>query len=77
MGQSAARLGVDLLITVGPLSAHTAAAARDAGMASDRVAEAGSTAEAAELLRSRSRDGDAVLVKGSRGMKMETVLEGL
>lgn len=76
VGGAAARLGIDLLITVGPLSTHIAAGAREKGMAADRVIEAGSTAAAAGLLRSLSRSGDVVLVKGSRGMKMESVLEG-
>jgi UDP-N-acetylmuramyl pentapeptide synthase len=32
-------------------------------------------AEAAALLREHSGPGDAVLIKGSRGMKMEKILE--
>jgi len=75
LGAAAARLGVDLLITVGPLAKHTSEGAIDAGMAGDRVLEAGSQAEAAALLKKHSRPGDAVLIKGSRGMKMEKVLE--
>ena len=76
IGATAARLGVDLVITVGPLAKHIGEGAVDAGMPKDRVFEAGSHAEAAALLKQRSRPGDAVLIKGSRGMKMEKVLEG-
>ncbi len=66
---------MDLLITMGPLAKHTAEGAIDAGMPKDRVLEAGSQAEAAALLKKLSRPGDAVLIKGSRGMKMEKILE--
>jgi UDP-N-acetylmuramoyl-tripeptide--D-alanyl-D-alanine ligase len=44
-------------------------------MPSDRVFEANTLSDAARLLREHSRPGDAVLIKGSRGMKMEKILE--
>ena len=75
IGRMAARLGVDTLITLGPLSQHIIEGAREAGMARERLFAAGSHSEAAELLRKHSANGDAVLVKGSRGMKMEKILE--
>jgi UDP-N-acetylmuramoyl-tripeptide--D-alanyl-D-alanine ligase len=75
IGRAAARLGVDILITVGPLSKHTLEGAHDAGMPKGRLFAAGSHAEAADLLRKHSKNGDAVLIKGSRGMKMEKILE--
>lgn len=76
IGQTAARLGIDLLICVGPLGRHIAEGALAGGMARGRIFEAGTTAQAAVLLWEQSRKGDTVLVKGSRGMKMEKVLEG-
>jgi UDP-N-acetylmuramoyl-tripeptide--D-alanyl-D-alanine ligase len=75
IGATAARLRTGLLITVGPLGHHIADGARQAGMDAERVFEAENTARAAALLRERSREGDVVLIKGSRGMKMETILE--
>ena len=77
IGATAARLGVDVLITLGPLAKHAADGAIDAGMPKDRVQGVGSWAEAAELLKKLSRPGDVVLIKGSRGMKMEKILEAL
>jgi UDP-N-acetylmuramoyl-tripeptide--D-alanyl-D-alanine ligase len=77
VGAAAARLGIGLLIAVGPLAKHIAEGARGAGMAQDRVFEAEDTLRGSALLKERSRAGDTVLVKGSRGMKMERVLEGL
>jgi len=75
IGRTAARLGIGILICVGPLARHIAEGARAAGMERGRVFEAGTTAEGAALLREHSRPGDTILVKGSRGMKMEKVLE--
>jgi UDP-N-acetylmuramoyl-tripeptide--D-alanyl-D-alanine ligase len=75
IGATVARLGVDLVITLGPLAKHVGEGAIDAGMPKDRVLEAGSQIEAAVLLKKLSRPGDAVLIKGSRGMKMEKILE--
>jgi UDP-N-acetylmuramoyl-tripeptide--D-alanyl-D-alanine ligase len=75
IGATVARLGVDLVITLGPLAKHVGEGAIDAGMPKDRVLEAGSQAEAAALLKKLSRPGDTVLIKGSRGMKMEKILE--
>jgi UDP-N-acetylmuramoyl-tripeptide--D-alanyl-D-alanine ligase len=76
VGTAVARSGAVLLIAVGELGRLIAEGARQAGMDPDRVLTAGTTGRAAELLRDRSRVGDVVLVKGSRGMRMETILEG-
>lgn len=75
IGATAAKLGIDLMITVGPLAKHIAEGAVAAGMARDRVLDAGTTSRAAALLTVHSRPGDTVLIKGSRGMKMEKILE--
>ncbi len=75
IGATAARIGVDLVITLGPLAKQVGEGAIDAGMPRDRVLEAGSQAEAAALLKKLTRPGDIVLIKGSRGMKMEKILE--
>jgi UDP-N-acetylmuramoyl-tripeptide--D-alanyl-D-alanine ligase len=77
VGRAAAGLRIDLLVTVGPLAVHSAEGALGAGMTKERVVEAGTTSRAAEVLRERARPGDTVLVKGSRGMKMEKILEEL
>jgi len=75
VGRLAAHLGVDVLITMGPLAVYINEGAVEAGMPENRVIEAGSHAEAAARLREQSKNGDAVLIKGSRGIKMEKILE--
>ncbi len=73
VGEQLADTGVQVVVTVGEAAAHIAAAALDGGV---KVAVACSGhADAAEALRKLLRPGDTVLVKGSRGMKMEKMLD--
>jgi UDP-N-acetylmuramoyl-tripeptide--D-alanyl-D-alanine ligase len=67
IGETATRAGVELLVTVGPLSA--AMAERFDG----EVHSAADAAEAAELVPDLLRGGDVVLVKGSRAVGLELV----
>jgi UDP-N-acetylmuramoyl-tripeptide--D-alanyl-D-alanine ligase len=77
-GRAAAASGLDLLIAVGGVPARRlAAAAIDAGMSADRVSQVGTKEEAETLLMQRVRPGDLVLVKGSRGIGLDRVVERL
>jgi UDP-N-acetylmuramoyl-tripeptide--D-alanyl-D-alanine ligase len=73
VGKRAAAAGVDVLVAVGELSTHTAAGARAAGLT--RVFETRSAEDAAARVRAEARSGDTVLVKASRGMKLERVVK--
>jgi UDP-N-acetylmuramoyl-tripeptide--D-alanyl-D-alanine ligase len=68
---------VDLLIAYGPLSKITAEEARRAGLNSHQVLEPANIEEIVELLRSRLRPGDDVLVKGSLAMDMSSVVRAI
>ncbi len=73
VGRQAAEQGVDSIITVGELAKHIAAAASEQGV---KTTQSFSDHKAAiEALRSLIKPGDYILLKGSRGMKMETMLE--
>ena len=71
-GQHAARKKIDFVIGVRGLAQHTAEAAREAGSAAEFVA---TPEEAGEWLARETRDGDVVLLKASRGVKLERALE--
>jgi UDP-N-acetylmuramoyl-tripeptide--D-alanyl-D-alanine ligase len=71
IGAYARERGVDLLLTVGPLAAAMLDGYDGEGQA---VADAG---EAASIVPELLEPGDTVLVKGSRGVGLEAVAEGL
>ena len=72
IGRRMAELGFAALVTYGPQSRWMNAAAEAAGCPICRHTETHEAA--AEHLRSLLREGDTVLFKGSRGMKMEAVI---
>jgi UDP-N-acetylmuramoyl-tripeptide--D-alanyl-D-alanine ligase len=73
-GERVARSGIDGLIFLGPLSRSAAAAAR-AASARPGVETVDNCREAAAILREVVRPGDSVLLKGSRKMGMEEIVE--
>ncbi|MGA3169924.1 MAG: UDP-N-acetylmuramoyl-tripeptide--D-alanyl-D-alanine ligase [Chthoniobacteraceae bacterium] len=75
VGEAAARENIDCVISVGNIAAGIADAARAHGV--KHVLTSQNTSEAAAILRSLARNGDTVLIKGSRSVKMETIVEEL
>jgi len=73
VGEALADAGVRVVVTVGETARNIAAAALAGGV--DVAVACAGHAEAEEALRKLLRPGDTVLVKGSRGMKMEKILE--
>src|SRR6266550_3676736 len=73
IGEAAAVLGVNQLITIGDAAELIAEGARTAGL--DKVSSARSTSEAAKLLSEMAEPGDLVLIKGSRAARTEEVIE--
>ena len=76
IGAMAANCGLALLITVGQSARLIAQAAIEAGMETHRVLPLATTAEAGETIRALAQDGDFVLVKGSRRLQLERIVEG-
>ena len=67
----------DLLVTVGPRAHLIADAARSAGMPPDRIIEVEDRQEAIARLREVLQPGDMVLVKASRGIRLDEVVNAL
>ncbi|MFA6142585.1 MAG: UDP-N-acetylmuramoyl-tripeptide--D-alanyl-D-alanine ligase [Candidatus Omnitrophota bacterium] len=76
-GRDIARAGIDGLVTFGKFSRHILSQAKRSGMKSSRLWHCSDHKKAAKVLKSVIKSGDVVLLKGSRGMKMESVLEEL
>jgi UDP-N-acetylmuramoyl-tripeptide--D-alanyl-D-alanine ligase len=77
-GRAAAAAGLDLLIAVGGAPARALAAeAVAAGMPERAVTSVETKEEAADVALRRVRPGDLVLVKGSRGIGTDLVVERL
>ena len=78
VGRAAAETGVHKLIAVGgSAAAAMASAAVAAGMAAANVQYFATSDEAADLMLTLVQPGDVVLVKGSRGIKTDRVVERL
>jgi UDP-N-acetylmuramoyl-tripeptide--D-alanyl-D-alanine ligase len=77
VGRLAARLGIDHLLAIGERAALVIEGAREGGMGPSRAQVSASHEEAGAALRTALGPRDWVLVKGSRAMRMERVVETL
>jgi len=77
VGVHLASQGITQLIACGPLARNLAEGARSAGMEAERIHTVQDSVAAAALCKKLAHAGDVVLVKGSRGMTMERVVETL
>ncbi|MFA5148475.1 MAG: UDP-N-acetylmuramoyl-tripeptide--D-alanyl-D-alanine ligase [Candidatus Omnitrophota bacterium] len=73
VGRIAAMAGVDIIVSVGSLSGYILEGAREEGIGGETLLRFDNSVEAAKALKGILREGDLVLVKGSRGMKMEEI----
>lgn len=71
LGRKLAADGVDLFVGVGPFMKEAVSAYGETALAADDAVQA------AALLKDRLQPDDVVLIKGSRGMRMERVCEAL
>ena len=76
VGKRVASSKADALITVGELAAEIADAALAEGYGGE-VSKVDSADEAAEVLGETLMEGDAVFIKGSRAMGLESIVESL
>jgi UDP-N-acetylmuramoyl-tripeptide--D-alanyl-D-alanine ligase len=74
-GREIANLGVDVLWGVRGLASEIVAGAREAGMSEEATRLFKDSDEAAAALAEEVREGDLVLVKGSRGVQTDRVVK--
>jgi UDP-N-acetylmuramoyl-tripeptide--D-alanyl-D-alanine ligase len=77
LGAELAGHGVDLLVLVGELTRAIGAGALEAGLEPARVVHYADTDEAARELDGLLQRGDVVLLKASRGMRFERIVDAL
>lgn len=77
VGIAAAEAGVDALFSLGEHARVVVETAQEAGLDSDRTSAFRDLDALLQRLKSELQAGDVLLVKGSRGMKMERVVEWL
>lgn len=76
VGMRAAEI-VDELITVGERGRLISVTARQSGLGNEQIKEFDDAVQALDFLKSRLTSSDVVLVKGSRGMRMDRITAGL
>ena len=75
LGQEIARSNVDYLVTVGPLASLAAESAKANAWKQLQIEKFNTHDEAVNYLLQKVEKGDCLLVKGSRGSKMENVVQ--
>jgi UDP-N-acetylmuramoyl-tripeptide--D-alanyl-D-alanine ligase len=77
VGRRIGKLGLGMLVTLGELAEEIGKGAREVGMDASLCIHASSHAEIVEWLAKNRPPDSWILVKGSRGMRMEKVVEGV
>ena len=77
IGQKVSQLSIDFLLAMGEEAPVVVESAIRYGFPTERARVVESHSEAVSLLRQISQNGDWILVKGSRKMAMEKIVEGL
>lgn len=77
VGEAVCGAKVDLLVTIGELAALIGEQAVASGMEGAKVFHGASFEEVAAFLKESIQEGDVLLVKGSRGMRMERFVTAL
>jgi len=77
IGKKVSDLSIDFLLALGEEASTVIESAIRHGFPTENARVAGSHSEAVSLIRERIQNGDWVLVKGSRRMAMEKIVEGL
>ncbi len=77
IGRAAVKVGVDELIAVGEQADDIARGARQAGLHKDQIHCYENATKAGKAISKHIHGGDLILVKGSRGVQLERVIDSL
>ncbi|MEI6133005.1 MAG: UDP-N-acetylmuramoyl-tripeptide--D-alanyl-D-alanine ligase [Bacillota bacterium] len=77
VGESAKFNGIDVLVVVGEFAKHTANGASEAGFNEGNIHIFNNNSEVIAFLFDNITEGDSLLIKGSRGAKMEQVYKAI
>lgn len=77
LGRHAAKLNIDKLYLIGPKAGFVMEGAIEEAMEKDKIKSFKNHADLVFQLRDECRRKDVILVKGSRGMRMERIVKGL
>lgn len=77
LGERAVKAGIGLLFPVGPRAKFIAEGAKQKGLAEDSIFSFDTAEEAANKLKEKIKEGDFILVDGSKEMRMAVVVEAL
>ena len=77
LGRLAGRLGLEVLVVYGSFRQEVADGAAETGLAPDRIFPVASRADGARIFQELLAPGDWLLVKGSRSMHMEGLIDRL
>ena len=76
LGERVAQVA-DVLVTVGNYGDHLENGSLKGGMRKEQIYKVADVAEAIELMKNYHRTGDRLLVKGSRGVQLDRLVQEL
>lgn len=77
LGEKISHMNISRLVTVGSLAEKIASGAESAGFPEDKIFITQSKNSAIEWLKTTLNQSDVIYIKGSRGMQMEEIVQGL
>ena len=75
VGEEVGKNKIDILITVGETAKDIARKAKEYGVEQNKIYEFSNNDEAVSLIEKIAKEGDAVLIKASNGMKFQEIFE--
>jgi len=77
IGEKIIQTDIDYLITVGKEAQYISQQAREKGFIQERIFSFDNSLGVADFLKSRIKNGDIILVKGSQGARMERIVKNI